>query len=764
MKRFFLTTLTALLFSTAITFAATDELKENANEKIETLSKLIKDANKKGINTLKERTALRTAEIFMGYADWDEKNVDINIGHFSKVGRYKKEADKYANLLPNFEREEIIKMMDSSIKELTRVVNGEIQRRESPQIDWAKVSIEGDQVLYKGSPVFLTDWTWKPNTPYYTEYFGDMDGSLISPTIVAKNGSLMPKAKSELENKSSGSAGMVFIGHTAMPAWAKSEDPTLMTGKGIKYIQYDINNPLGRDVARSMISESVPYMSGKNYSKLGYMLCNEPHWISTKGSYASGPWSDRAVEDFKVWLKERHGSIKVLNKAWGSKYSDFSDIEIEGNMMQKEQLGTALYYDFVTYNMVRVSDWFHFLDDEVRKADPQALTHIKIMPDMWSENPKDNGLDLEELTRMSGIIGNDASTTAHLHWGPKQWWEERYSFNWRELCMGYDFMKSVSPNKVVFNSEGHLITTNKYRNLYETPEYVRMNYWLAHIHGQNIMRSWYWSRKEDGSSRGNDESTGYAGSNNHQPRVVNEVHATTIDLNSVSQEITNFQRQRKSVRLFYSNCSAINNEVQMDDLFAVYEMLYFEGAPVGFATKGIIENNPHTEWDAIIVARTKSVEKSEIEALQSYLDAGGTVILDSESLKVDEYGRPHSLKLKASNGELIEIETWREAKAQFIAQLKKSKNLPQIVIKETNGSKFKGVMWRVIKGDKPNKFIISMVNIGKNSAQIELTHRNFKVTGVKSVKNYLTGEQLSSTLEMPIYSTLLVEVEVAKIN
>lgn len=752
----------ALTLSITLVNAKSNNIEQQAKDKMTELSILIKKAETKGINTLKERTALRTAELFMGYATWDEANIETNTKHFSKVARYKKEADKYANLLPDFEREEILKMMNTSIFELSRVINGEIIRRPSPQIDWSKISIEEDQVLYEGSPVFLTDWTWKPSADNYTEYFGAMDGYFITPSVVLPDGVISERTISELKSKETGKAGMIFLNHASLPQWAKDQDPTVSEGVGVKYIQYDINHPLNHEIIKTVISKSVPIMAGKNYTKLGYMLCNEPHWISTKDSYASGPWSDRAIEDFKLWLKERHSTIEELNNLWGTSYANFKNIEVENNMAEAHQIGSPFYYDFMSYNMKRVSNWFHMLDDEVKKADPEAKTHIKIMPDMWSDNPKDNGLDLEELTRMSDIIGNDASTAAHVTWGPKQWWEDNYSFNWRELCMGYDFMKSVSPNKIIFNSEGHLLTTNRYRNMYEAPEYARMNYWLAHIHGLNVMRSWYWARKEDGSSKGNDSSTGYAGSNNHQPRIVNEVHATTIDLNSVAPEITKFQRARKPVRLFYSSCAAINNGTQMDDLFDIYEMLYFEGTPIGFATQGILENNPHDQFDAIIVARTKSVKRSEVEALQNYINGGGTVILDSESLKVDEYGRELDIALQSCNGKLIKINNWREAKEQFIAQLTLSGELPQITVSETNNNSHKGVMWRVISSDDPDTYILSMVNMGTGSATVEIQPQEAESYKISKVVNYLTGEQLSSTIEMPIYQTLLIEIKTSR--
>ena len=109
-------------------FLSNSNKEEEASGKINELRKLIAKAKKSGINTLKEETALRTAEIFMGYAKWDENNIDANVKNFSLVKKYKNESEKYAKLLPDFERQEIIEMMNSSISELEAVMRGELKR------------------------------------------------------------------------------------------------------------------------------------------------------------------------------------------------------------------------------------------------------------------------------------------------------------------------------------------------------------------------------------------------------------------------------------------------------------------------------------------------------------------------------------------------------------------------------------------------------------------------------------------------------------
>ena len=80
---------------------------------------------------------------------------------------------------------------------------------------------------------------------------------------------------------------------------------------------------------------------------------------------------------------------------------------------------------------------------------------------------------------------------------------------------------------------------------------IRSYYGLAHVHGLCASKNWYWVRDLDGSVR--KAGSDYPGSNNQQPAVLNEMHATMIDLNSFSNEITEMQQLRKPLRIYYRN-------------------------------------------------------------------------------------------------------------------------------------------------------------------------------------------------------------------
>ena len=752
------TTFTFLLVSFFLSFTTigfSQTLEQQVRTKISELNTLILQTESRGIDTHKEKMTVRTAEIFLDYADWDENNLAKNTEFFEKVPIYKNAAAQMAIDLPDFERKECLLMLEAAQQTLLQLNANEITRKSIPKIDWAAVTHDGDQLTFNNRPVFLNDYTWKPGLERLNEFHGNLDGFFLSPNHVTdKNGTLNTNVRNDLNTKPSGTYGFVFLNNRNIPNWAIEEygNDILIRQNSFNFTDFDIDHPNAKDLIGKMLDSAVPLMANKNYSQLGYMLCNEPHFFTKAGVWATGEVSDYTIEKFRIWLAEKHGTIDQLNKLWETNFSSFEEITIQipisGNLQ-----GKPIWYDWSFFNMHRVTKWYEFVKERIQQSDPNAKTQIKIMPRLWSDNLKDHGIDLESLTRMSEIIGNDAGAWNNHMWGPTEWWEENYAFDWREVSMGYDFMKSVSPEKIVFNSESHYLSKNKSRNLYQEPIYARATYWLAHVLGENANQTWYWARREDGSMRPN-AGVGYAGSNNQQPRIVNEVAATMMDLNSFSEEITAMQRQQKPLRIFYSKTSAINKATHMDELFELYKALFFEGIPLGFATKDIILTQDHHNWEAILIHQTEYVTKEELAALQSYLDQGGTIIMEEGSLSMDEYGNPIN-PLTESNGQLTVVPFLEALTETALFQLKNKNLLPEIKVTESNSTNTKGVHWRIIKNEAGNQ-VLSLINLGNTDAQIEL--ESLKDNTQFKVKNLLKGIQIDANQLLQPNEMLFVEV------
>ena len=742
-------------FLSITTIAFTQTLEQQVQTKIKELNSLIALAESKGIDTYKEQMTVRTAEIFLDYANWDENNVAENTTFFEKVPIYKDAAAQMATTLPDFERSECLLMLADAMATLQELKAEQIFRKPIPRIDWAAVTHDGDQLTFNNRPVFLNDYTWKPDLAQLNEFHGNLDGFYLSPTHVTdKNGTINSNIINDLNRKSTGTYGFVFLNNKAVPNWAINEygNDILIRQSSFNFTAYDIDHPNAIDLIGKMLDGAVPLMANKKYTKLGYMLVNEPHFFTKSNVWATGEVSNYSIDKFKIWLANKHESIEQLNARWETNFTSFDavtiNIPISGNLQ-----GTPKWYDWSFFNMHRVTEWYKLMKARLLESDPDAKVHLKIMPRLWSDNLKDHGIDFETLTRMSEIIGNDAGAWNNHIWGPTEWWEADYAFDWREMSMGYDFQKSVSPEKIAFNSESHYLSKNKSRNLYQDPIYARATYWLAHILGENATQTWYWARQADGSIRAN-AGVGYAGSNNQQPRIVNEVAATMMDLNSFSEEITAMQRQAKPLRIFHSKTSAINKATHMDDEFDLYKALFFEGISLGFATKDILQLQDNKNWEAILIHQTEYVTQAEFAALQTYLDNGGTIIMDIFSLKKDEYGQPLD-KLAASNGNVERVTSMATLKSVALELLATTNLLPEIIVKETNGNTTKGVHWRIIKKEDGNQ-VLSLINLGNTDAQIEL--KSLQANTQISIKNLLKGIPIDANQLLKPNEVLFVEV------
>lgn len=299
-----------------------------------------------------------------------------------------------------------------------------------------------------------------------------------------------------------------------------------------------------------------------------------------------------------------------------------------------------------------------------------------------------------------------------------------------------------------------MLSTGKFRDLYQSKEYTHCNYWLATIHGMTASQTWYWARKEDGSSRGNSESNAYAASNNHQPRVVNEVHSTMIDLNSVAEYILAFQRQRRPFRIYHSKISAIKCPHYMDDTYFLYRDMDFHGITLGFATEKILKAN-ECDCDVLAIYRTPYVSASEVDAVQDYLNCGGTVIMDSASFLADEYGRSLNNKLTHGKGKLIITDELDDICHRSIGILESCGSLPDFRIRENDDDK-NTCEWKVIKASD-NSYFLNVVNLGKKAVSISILPAPFK--RVAEVTDVLTGTVFDSMFEMPLYGVRFLEVK-----
>ncbi|MEK3885237.1 hypothetical protein [Paenibacillus sp. PL2-23] len=215
-----------LCITLAISLAAADGLskvsgaetpKQEATRKLGELNTLITQAKGSGHDTTREESAAWMAAEFLKYADWDAANVAKNKVQFERVSKFQGNAQQLANELPNFERNEVIQMLDKAKSELTQVISGAITRRAVPKVNWSNITIQNDQFISNGRPVFLYDYFSKPlhistsDPTLYNEYLGKLDHpKAISPIFALDEAGTIDQTKmSDLQNRPTNTAGYI---------------------------------------------------------------------------------------------------------------------------------------------------------------------------------------------------------------------------------------------------------------------------------------------------------------------------------------------------------------------------------------------------------------------------------------------------------------------------------------------------------------------------------------------------------------------------
>ncbi|MDU0353909.1 beta-galactosidase [Paraglaciecola aquimarina] len=750
--------------------------QERVEQKVAQLRTLIEKVESKGIDVTRDKMALHTAETFVIWANWDEKNkVDI-AKFYEKHPQTKDDTEAAADALVVREREGVEAILDQALAELTAVDLGELSRKPVVLTDTTKVTIQDGKFIQDGQPVFLGAYTWKPDEEETNQYWGNLNSHYISPNLFTNSDWDYSSwtFNNYIDADSDHRIGQTFIDQN-FPKWIADLYPEIDDAPRI-FHNHDIDHPFTKTVYRKLFETVLPDLKDKRSTELGYMLFNEPTYITQKDHWNNGVQKIRQnIDDansatksvteetfkrFRNWLENRHGDIATLNELWGTHFTSFADVSITIPIDVALQ-GTPKWYDWCLFNMWRVTDWFTFMNNEIKAIDTDAKTHIKLMPWLWNEDGRHHGMDFETLLRMGDIIGFDAEAAYSDIWGREVEWDDEYSFDWQSAMMSFDFFSSVQPEQLLWDSENHFFHSSKFMELDINPDYVKSIYWMAFTHGLTGSSTWVWTREADGNfssniqramSNGNYDKE-YIVDVTHQPKGLHALTRTMLEANAHANDLVLLQRQEKPIRVFYSETSAINQPDHMKYVRDAYKGLYFEGIGLGFATERIL--NEQDAWEMVVVSGAKYVTDTEFSALQNYLNEGGTVFIDADSLQFNEYGGARDTQLFVSNGTLVSFNSHEDLLAKVQSSAIAKEIVPSITLLEGAGAtSHKTLAWRTTQR-ADGSHIVSVTNTGYAAVSFGFTPK--VGTSIAGGTNLFTGNQVDfSTLSLePMETTFL---------
>ncbi|MAV35929.1 MAG: hypothetical protein CMJ59_10755 [Planctomycetaceae bacterium] len=485
------------------------------------------------------------------------------------------------------------------------------------------------------------------------------------------------------------------VEHCYIAPWMFADHPSAFTC-GSHYLAACIANPQTKKMWADWLQEMARVM--KDYPNLlGYCLGNEPHYSFTG-------YCNLCRRAFGEFLEREYSGIDGLNRLWGTDYKTFQDVQIppqgrtdwwpknnvpdDMRIVRPEHPGPinkASMYDWQRFNQHRMTEFFISMKEAVREIDRErpVFWESPLVCATWGEFGHDDGIDREEIGRLSDINGYDGWTS---------------NFPGGDWAMDADvanleLMRDLSPGKPLFNSEWHTITSINGKVRYQEtvtekrpPGYIRAALWLGYLHGNSAGTLWAWGYGAPPPSGGRWQMLDV-------PYFVEISGRTALDLRRLAPEVIAFHRARRDVAIMFSMASKLQHEAHFEELRKfeslghvpeelksktsstsslsmrqlkhVHFGLFCLDMNYGFISERQIAKGKLRGRKLLIVPAADFVVDETVNRLKEYLESGGTALLIGDSLGHDQRGGKRDVSGLFSEGEDLVVAGFPVKRSRF---------------------------------------------------------------------------------------------------
>ncbi|MCE5322742.1 beta-galactosidase [bacterium] len=460
-------------------------------------------------------------------------------------------------------------------------------------------------------------------------------------------------------------------------------------------------------------------------------VSNEPRNVEEPCKYAN--------EEFRAWLKARHGDIATLNGLWRTSYADFDEITVPNPFNEQEaQQPMCRWVEFVRWNEEFFTAWHKMLADAVHEVAPNVPVHAKVQSfTLGASSEVKCGNDAYLYGKIFEINGNDSSN--NYDFGNK----DDYTDAWLSNNMYYDLQRSAK-DAPVFNSENHIVEEG---NATAVPaEHIRTALWQQAIHGQSATTIWLWQRAIN-------PKTELYGNFMQRPSCARAVGITNLDLNRAAYEVTALQQTPEQVIILQSTSTATYEKGLSDSsLFRTYIALNFMGMRIGFITERQLEDGIVPKAGVLVIPNTRHLSNAAFETLKKY--KGHVMMIGNSSLAYDEYDKKRSETIKGEIVPFIREQTktkdiYRVLKTHFAVW----KVGPKTTVVDEKGDSIWGVEWR--EAETATGRVVNLCSYLTTPVTIKLRANGKDVKAV----DVLTGKAVSGVIKLKPLDVRLLKIK-----
>ena len=340
-----------------------------------------------------------------------------------------------------------------------------------------------------------------------------------------------------------------------------------------------------------------------------------------------------ALDEFRQWLSNRHGSLDVLNGRWGTQLESFQQVSnpYPGQILVPEGIyrERGPYWDWCCFTSQRAASVVRWMNDTFKQRFPGPLTHIKLTLSAYAYRSLSEhfryGIDPQQILPITDLLGTDGSYVRGA--------------TWQSTLFVYDYMKSICPDKPIYNSEWHAVPYDE-----SAPEEIRRSKFQLFVHGERINTLFlntstavptYWGPLA-GEPHFNISLS---------PAALQSLAVTSADLRRLAPQLRGFALRRPSLLIFYDNAADFGipqSETPpgqfADRVLKVHASLIPWDVKVGVVTETMLAQGL-PEQPLIILAGAQFVSDGTVSRLKEYVACGGLVLWLGDNLRFDHYGR-----------------------------------------------------------------------------------------------------------------------------
>lgn len=301
---------------------------------------------------------------------------------------------------------------------------------------------------------------------------------------------------------------------------------------------------------------------------------------------------------FRLFLKERHGSIDNLNREWGASYSSFEQAE---HLHPQEALSRKMYPAWMAHRAFMekmYADLHHFHSKIVKEYDPKAIVGAE-----------------------GSVPGDLEKTIQGLEfWGP-------YSDP-----VGNELLRSIGPEK------------------------LRTLWWGGYVGshgGRSGLPMPLWAPLLTGAVNGSAWFCGYPCSEGMMTpdldfaKYFKELLPHLMSLkNGMAQLLINAPLSNDGVAIYWSHESdsasliATQYHTPKDSISAFIQFCYANGIQFQFLTPSALERGELADKKLLFLFGASSVNGKSRDAIQAFAERGGVVVADINPGVMNEFCRP----------------------------------------------------------------------------------------------------------------------------